>query len=159
MPPKSSIIYAYGTLRDRLYGSGVYNMLAMTYLKPNHRAAYSTGYSYGNQAVQKLIKDTINDGDVVLTYKYSVLASNPTTKLTSPQRNFQDYMEKYIYRVNDLMTTAQKSQIRSWTASVLTNAGKTLVDPAWKRMKNAYNYAMQLNSLFPIETKPINRDS
>merc|ERR1719270_2262692 len=119
MPPKSSIIYAYGTLRDRLYGSGIDNMLAMTYLKPNHRAAYSTGYSYGNRAVQKLIRDTISEGKIVLTYKYSILASNAITKLTSPLRNFKDYMEKYINRLQGLITTAEKIQIRSWTASVL----------------------------------------
>ena len=141
MPPKAAITAASGALRNRLYGSGPNDMLAMTYLKPSHRQAGTTGRFRGVTAVQNLITDAINSGNVVLTYKYAVLATNSDV-ISSAGRNFKGYMDAYVARLGSLITAAGRAQIQTWTNTVLRSETQTEREPAYQRLLNAY-YAAQ----------------
>ena len=128
MPPKSTIQNANNNALSRaLFGSGPNDMLAMTYLKPDHRVCGTTGCSKGIQAIHNLITNAINTGNVVLTYKYSILATN-TDEITSPRRDFTGYMQEYFDRLGDLVTKADKNHIKKWTNSVLKDEKKILKD-------------------------------
>lgn len=108
MPPKSTIQNANNNALSRaLFGSGPNDMLAMTYLKPDHRVCGTTGCSKGIQAIHNLITNAINTGNVVLTYKYSILATN-TDEITSPRRDFTGYMQEYFDRLGKLVSANQK---------------------------------------------------
>ena len=128
MPPKSTIIKAKtNALSKALFGKGPNDMLAMTYLKPYHRTCGTTGCLKGIQAIHNLITSAINAKDVLLTYKYSILATN-TDEITSPRRDFNGYMQEYFDRLGDLVTKADKNHIKKWTNSVLKDEKKILKD-------------------------------
>jgi len=140
MPPKSPIKEAYNEknpsqLARLLYGKGTEDMLAMTYIKPYHRKAGTTGTFRGNEAVRNLIQEAIEANDVLLTYKYAVLSTN-SQEITSTERDFTQYMELYIARMGSI---APKAQIQNWTQKVLGSKSETLKDPAYKALLRAYD--------------------
>jgi len=123
MPPKSAVKAAYQAnptnpaLANALYGIGILNanaqqstaennMLAMPYKKGDHRLAGTTGSRTGVRFVTNLIRDTIKNNNVVLTYKYTVLATNTVDgRITSNSRDFTNYMTAYINRLNNYAGT------------------------------------------------------
>ena len=138
MPPKSTIQNANNNALSRaLFGSGPNDMLAMTYLKPDHRVCGTTGCSKGIQAIHNLITNAINTGNVVLTYKYSILATN-TDEITSPRRDFTGYMQEYFDRLGKLVSANQKTDIRTWTTTILKNEQKIRNDRNFKALENAF---------------------
>ena len=138
MPPKSTIQNANNNaLSKALFGSGPNDMLAMTYLKPDHRVCGTTGCSKGIQAIHNLITNAINTGNVVLTYKYSILATN-TDEITSPRRDFTGYMQEYFDRLGNLVSAKQKKEIRTWTTTILKNEQKIIQDKNFKALEDVF---------------------
>ena len=150
MPPKSSIEAAYNRnkknkLAEALYGDGKQdNMLAMTYLKAEHRDAATTGTQKQIEAVRNKITETIVKGNVVDTYKYTVLATN-TGDITTTKRNFEGYAEAYINRLKNnnknnsvVINQNQEDEIRNWTKKVLRNEQKTKNDPHFQTLDNVF---------------------
>ena len=146
MPPKSSIEAAYNRnkknkLAEALYGDGKQdNMLAMTYLKAEHRDAATTGTQKQIEAVRNKITETIVKGNVVDTYKYTVLATN-TGDITTTKRNFEGYAEAYINRLKNSGVTINPNDvktIRNWTKTVLRNEQMTKNDPHFKTLDKVF---------------------
>jgi len=149
MPPKSAINKAYqkkkSPLAKALYGNGDdQKMLAMTYLTVWHQGsigtesgAATTGRSRGAQAVHKLIMDAIIANDVVLTYQRTIMATNSAT-ITVHLRNFDDYTNKYISRLNVSSTDA--NTIRNWIGQFQTSQD-VQNDPTFQELLNEYNAA------------------
>lgn len=152
MPPKSSIAAAAlknpnNKLAAALNAGGNQdNMLAMTYLKTDHRKAATTGTQTQIQAVRDKITETIGKGDVVGTYKYTVMATN-TGKITSTKRNFEGYAEAYINKLRNNGVTINpndENTIRNWTKTVLPNQQKTENDPHFKTLINTFYGAAKI---------------
>merc|ERR1712154_467560 len=125
-------------------------MLAMTYLRPGHRNAATTGTVKGSTAVRNLIKDAINANDVEKTYKYSVLATNTLKlcKINTVTRDFRGYLEKYIQRLEEKkvnISTSIKTRLKKWTSEVPRNERRTLVDEDFNTLLHAYCCADQEN--------------
>ena len=152
MPPKSSIAAAAlknpnNKLAAALNAGGNQdNMLAMTYSKADHRAAGTTGSHAQIKAVRNKITDSIAQGKVVDTYKYSVMATNTGT-ITSKKRNFGEYAEAYINKLENngvMIPKTEKNTIRKWTKTVLPNEQKTLNDNHFKTLIDKFNHATKI---------------
>ena len=154
MPPKASLQGKASKLRDAL-GGGPFgssgNMLAMTYLKPGHRNAATTGTLKGSLAVRNLIKEAISANDIVKTYKYSVLSTN-TLKLceiNTVTRNFSGYLQKSIERLEEkkfTILTSTKKSLQKWTREVPKNETRTFADEDFNTLLHAYCCADQENN-------------
>ena len=73
----------------------------------------------------------------MLTYKYSILATN-TDEITSPRRDFTGYMQEYFDRLGKLVSANQKTDIRTWTTTILKNEQKIRNDKNFKALENAF---------------------
>ena len=153
MPPKASLTGKQSKLRHALKGGPTgteWTMLAMTYLKPGHRNAVTTGTGKGSTAVRNLIKDAITKNNVVKTYKYSILATNTLKlcKINTVTRDFREYLQKYIERLEEKKITilsSTKKSLQKWTREVPTNEGRTFADEDFNTLLHTYCCADQEN--------------
>jgi len=167
MPPKSCYIPNPNNpnkLAIAIFGKyGMNNMMAMTFKKNEHRAAATTGSSSGAQAARDCITNAIQNNDVVLAYKYTIMATNPLDNflnareedikgvppITTKGRKFENYMTEFIRRLSkenekekfdDKFELDKKiDEIKKWTKKLknYNTDEQTKQDEAYQKLEKA----------------------